>query len=498
MPRFPICRYGFFLFLIFFPLFFLCPQPAFCLDSIRTETSLEADDNKDEALSNDETWEEEWEKNDESSDDTEGLWAEREDTRERDKNEGLFKLSGEVRNKFAHDVSEDNDSEDDIMNHARLRVGASLVHGDRLRAALFANINYFSYGNDGDWEEDADIRLDDAYLNFRGDGFNLKLGNQVIRWGKTDAYSPLDNLNPEDLRDDLSGRREDRKLPIPMAGMEIYAGKFTISGVFIPFFVKSEYDLIGTDWALLGHTDEITLKEESSSDSLKNSEGGIRLSGIAGRLDWAFSWLYAREDLPTPDSLDLPVGFPFSAGNVTTSQLADFLNATGQSVMLTHDRQNIFGFEFETTLHSFGVRGDLAYIDHASYFTRDLQRIRKPVVQLMTGIDYSGVNDWYANIQLFISRIQDYESRIIWATETTRAINGTLWKEFFNGDFRMECRYYYELSGDATVLNPKLRLSFWNPIIFEIGGEWFDGSNETIPGRYKYNDQVYLTAEIKF
>jgi len=45
---------------------------------------LEADNNKDDALSNDETWEEEWEENDESADDTGNLWADREDTQDSD------------------------------------------------------------------------------------------------------------------------------------------------------------------------------------------------------------------------------------------------------------------------------------------------------------------------------------------------------------------------------------------------------------------------------
>jgi hypothetical protein len=492
-------------FLVF--LFFLWPLSVFRLIPIticqaadvtdsQTVTASEKGDSDGQSFSDD--WEDAWEDSDGSADDTGDLWGEEEDTQGIVKDESFFRLSGEVRNKFAHDVNKDNDSEDDMMNHAQLKFGASLAYGDQVRAVLFVDTDYFSYGNDGDWRDDANIRLDDAYLNFRGDGFNLKLGNQVIRWGKTDAYSPLDNLNPEDLRDDLSGRREERKLPIPMAGLEVYVGNFTISGVFIPFFVESKYDLLGTDWAVLGRADGITTIEEDPSDSLKNSEGGIRLSGITGPLDWAFSWLYAREDLPTPDTLDVPVEFPFSAGNLTTSQLADFLNATAQSVVLTHDRQNIFGFEFETTLHVFGVRGDLAYIDHASYFTRDLKRIRKPVVQAMTGIDYNGVNDWYANLQLFISRTLDYEDRIIWAKETTWVINGTLWKEFLNGDLRLECLYYYDLSGDGTVLNPKVRLSSWKPLIFEIGGEWFDGTDETVGGRYKYNDQVYLITEIKF
>ncbi|WP_319574645.1 hypothetical protein [uncultured Desulfobacter sp.] len=44
---------------------------------------------------------------------------------------------------------------------------------------------------------------------------------------------------------------------------------------------------------------------------MKNSEGGIRLSGISGSLDWALSWLYAREDLPTSDSFSILPGVLF-------------------------------------------------------------------------------------------------------------------------------------------------------------------------------------------
>ena len=267
MPRSPICRYGFFLFSIFISLFFLYPKSVFCLSPItiyqatysadsQSGQSFEVDDEGD-SLSDDKAWEDEWGDSDESNDDTEDQWAE-EDTQNKNDGEGLFKLSGEARNKFAHDVNEDSAAEDDMMNHVQLKAGVSMAHGDRLRAVLFADTDYFSYGNDGDWEEDGSIRLDDAYVNFRGNGFNLKIGNQVIRWGKTDAYSPLDNLNPEDLRDDLSGRREDRKLPIPMAGLEIYSGNYTIFGVFIPFFIKSKYDLLGTDWAALGRADGMT------------------------------------------------------------------------------------------------------------------------------------------------------------------------------------------------------------------------------------------------
>ncbi len=466
---------------------------------------LYADANTD-THADDEIWEEEWNDTDGSTETTEDGFADEwaddtGDSKEKEEDEDRYELMGEFRNKLAFDLDEENDIEDDIANHAELLVGVKAVMDNRMHAVASLNVNYFSYGNDGDWDNDDTIRLHDAYINLRGNGFNLRLGNQITRWGKTDGYSPLDNLNPEDLRDNLSGRREDRKLPIPMANLEIYTGPVTISGVFIPVFVKPEFDILGTDWALLGHADQmgrLAVIEDDPSKSLKNSEGGIRFSGIAGNLDWAISWLHTWEDIPTPDTLTIPAGVSFPAGDLSISQLADFSRATGQPVFLTHDRQNIFGFEFETTLSSFGLRGDIAYIDNSSFFTRDLQRIRKSVLHAMIGIDYNGEADWYANIQFFQSFIGNHENRMIWAEETTSAINGTLRKEFSNGDIDVECRFYYDLSGNASTLNPKVRLSFWEPIIFEIGGEWFDGSNQTVLGRFDDNDQLYMSVEIKF
>jgi hypothetical protein len=456
------------------------------------------EDKKGDDTEGDQAWEEQWASDDNDVDDAEDVWSEEGTEIVGDEDKGRFTFSGEVLNKLAHDVREDNSFESILFNHVKLRAGATMVQSERLYAVLFGVADYFSYVNDEEYDDDTTIRLEDAYFNLRENRFNFRLGNQVVRWGKTDAYSPLDNVNPEDLRDDLSGRREDRKLSIPIVNLELYTESITISGLFIPWFVRSKYDLTGTDWALFGYVEGLTFLEEDPPNSLDNSEGGIRVSGVMSKIDWALSWLHAREDLPTPDTLVVPSGVVLPVGDLAISELADLTDATGQQVFLTHDRQNIYGFEFETTLSSFGVRGDLAYRDDVSFYTRDLERIRKPVIEAMAGVDYFGPSDWYANIQLFLRQVQDYDNRIIWDKETSWAVNGTLWKEYANGNLRFECGFYYDLAGEATVFNPMVLLSYWKPLVIEIGGEWFDGSTETQIGRWTDNDQIYTILKIEF
>jgi hypothetical protein len=456
----------------------------------------------DEKASND-VWEKSAEDEGQGDDAGKSDWASETETHEETQGKkSPFQLIGKFRNKLAFDLKDDDGVEDDLSNHLQLLAGVKYVPHDRFHLVVSLNADYLQYKNGSHWNYDSTIRFDNAYLNWSSSAYNLKIGNQIVRWGKTDGYSPLDNLNPEDYRDGIAGRREDRKIPIPMVNLELYRGQFTLQGVYIPVFVKPELDTLETDWALFQHADQqitsFRIYEEGSSRSFRNTEGGLRIAGILGRVDYALSWFHGREDLPTPGSLILPPGFPEITGDARLTDLLLFSQLTGQTVILTHDRQNTYGFEFESTLGDFGVRGDVAYFDQSSFLTRELQRLRKPTAQCMLGLDYNSPSAWYMNLQYLETHIINYDSRILWTDEWGSAMTGTVSKEFLNGNLKPECRFYYDFSGNAALLNPKVKLKFWEPLIIEIGAELFDGSEETPVGIFGENDLLYVQFEAKF
>ncbi|MDX9786996.1 MAG: AMIN domain-containing protein [Desulfobacterales bacterium] len=411
-------------------------------------------------------------------------------------------LTGLIRHKIAFDMKEDNNLEHDLHNHSEVQLGVKYVPNDRFHAILSMDADYFVYGNDGDWDYDDTLRLHNAFVNWSGPGFNVKAGNQIVRWGKTDGYSPLDNVNPEDYREGIAGRREDRKLPIPILNLEWYHGKSTLQGIYLPVFVSPALDREGADWAFFQHADKtlgaFSVHEQDPSFSLRNSEAGIRLSGTVHRLDYAFSWFHTREDLPAPDSIILPGGFPVPSGNGSMTDLLFLCQLTGQPLVLKHDRQNIYGFELETIMGDFGIRGDVAYFDESSYFTRELKRTRKPLLQYMAGIDYNGEGALYANLQLLQNFIINYDDRITGADEVVTAVTGSLSKEFFYGHAKPEFRFYYDFSGNAFMLNPKLILNYFEPLMMEFGAEVFYGTDGTIFEVVDGNDLVYAVFEINF
>lgn len=413
-----------------------------------------------------------------------------------------LELGGRVKNKFALDTHDNNEFEDLFQNHLLLQLDTTYRPYASIEAKISLQADHYTYGRDTDWKNDSNFRLLDAYVNFAGQGVNLKVGNQIVRWGKADGYSPLDNVNPEDLRDGIGGRREDRKMQIPMANLEFYKGRFTIQALYIPFFIKSRYDLKGTDWALYDHYQHeigaFAIHEQDLSDIVEESEAGLKMAGIAGKFDYAFSYLYTHEDVASLDSLATPIGFEPQFSSHVIKDLARFAQATDQAIHMSYQRQSIYGFEFETTVSAFGLRGDLAYTDSLSYTTEQLKRIQKPVLQYWVGADYNGPGAFYVNVQFGQIYIQDFDETILLAEEISSIVNGTISKEFSNGDVKLEFRYYYDFSGDGALYNPKCIANFWRNLKLEIGIEFFDGTDAHPLGFYRINDQAYATVEWLF
>lgn len=416
--------------------------------------------------------------------------------------ESKFTFGGRVKNKFSMDTQDDNKFEDLYQNHVQFELDGTYKPSQAVELKIGAGADYYTYGRNSDWSDEGNLRLFDAYVNLAGKGYNLKVGNQIVRWGKSDGFSPLDNVNPEDYRGGIGGRREDRKLQIPMVNLEVYPGNFTLQGIYIPIFVKSKYDYNGTDWAMFDHYEaevgSVDITEEDPDNGFENSEGGVRLSSTAGKVDYAFSYLYTHEKVGTLGSLYVPPGFTPVFGSHVIKDLVRYAHATNQPIHLLHDRQNIYGVSFETTLSVLGIRGDVAYTDKVSYITKQLQRVRKPVVQYMVGADYNGPASFYLNVQFGQTYIRNYDDDILLADELSSNINGTISKGFYDDNLKLAFRWYYDFAGHGTLYNPKCILNYWQNVTLELGVEVFNGTDANPLGYYRDNDQAYMSVELHF
>lgn len=334
-------------------------------------------------------------------------------------------------------------------------------------------------------DDDYDLDLFEAYVHHAAPGWELRAGRQIVRWGKTDQISPVDNLNPQDMREFFIPDLEERKIPNWMTRARVFPGDagplgaIALEAVFIPFFRENEFDWTGNTWALLGVEDTgLRIDEDEPGKGLNNSDYGLRAAATIAGWDLAVSWLQATEKTPR--------------------LRMDPFNPKGPTLQADYGRQNIFGFEFETTLDKFGFRGEAAYSDRQSVNTEDFDPASTPVSYWVVGLDYIGEADWYANVQLSHQHLFEYDEDTLFLKRDNFYLNGELNKEFWRGNFMLKLRYAVDIQDGGSFLTPEAILTYFKNLELSLGTNLFFGPRDSLFGRYRDNDQVFLQATYRF
>ena len=338
--------------------------------------------------------------------------------------------------------------------------------------------DYLGFGPDPS-SDDYDLDLHEAYLSHATPTWDLRLGRQILRWGKTDQISPLDNLNPQDMREFVLPDLEERKIPDWMGRLRLFPGRVTLEGVFIPFAEENDFDFTGTTWALLGpESDGLRIHESEPGRGLDDAGWGLRAGTTVDGWDLAASFLHITEKNP---HLSLS---PF--------------NPDGPVLHAEYRRQSILGLEFETTLGKFGFRGEAAYFDGQSLPTESLNSERPPVLHYVLGLDYIGEADWYANIQFSHQHVFEYEPDILFLREDNFYLNGEVNREFWRGQAMLKLRYAVDILDGGSFFTPEAILTYVKNLELSLGLNLFFGPQDSYFGRYEDNDQIFLQATYFF
>lgn len=403
---------------------------------------------------------------------------------------GLMEFSGSLMAKGAQQLHESGEYEQARMLRNTVRLEGKWTPPAPMTAAgdmhkttntfLLGSLqsDYLGFGPDPS-SDDYDLELYEGYLSHVTPGWDMRLGRQIVRWGKADQISPVDNINPQDMREFILPDLEERKMPNWMARIRLFPEDVTVEGIFVPFFEPNEFDFTGNTWALLGSRPSgLRIRESKPADSLDNADWGLRTATTIAGWDVALSYLYATEKTPR---------LRFEP-----------MNPMGPTLFADYHRQNIYGVEFETTLDKFGFRGEGAYFDEQSLHTEALNSVAKPVAHYLVGVDYLGEEDWYANVQLSHQHVFEYESDILYLRRDNFYLNGEINKEFWRGNAMLKLTYALDLRDGGTFLRPEGILTYYKNLELSLGYYLFSGPSDSLLGRYQDDDQVFLKATYFF
>ena len=200
-----------------------------------------------------------------------------------------------------------------------------------------------------DYDKDAEINelYVQGSLNSKTD---VKIGRQIVVWGKSDNIRITDTLNPMDNTTPGMVDIEDLRLARTMSKVDYFVDKWAISGIVLHENRYSKMPQYGSDFASLNKIQADMMSTKEPSNSLKDS--GIALSASANLEGEDIAFYYSNQYIDN-----------------------------------TIYRSNMLGMAYNKVIDSFLFKTEFAYFDNYDSSTV------KSKLDGLVGLEYNGISD---------------------------------------------------------------------------------------------------------
>jgi len=366
-------------------------------------------------------------------------------------------------------------------------------------------------------------------------GVDLTVGRQRIRWGTSDEYNVIDNLNPVDYGNVFSFDPDYFVEHLPMDGFNLeyrlpteweLKAQFVYLLSFRPASLPEGFkeritdlmeDELEEQTAPYGFpTGEVSVDLDSSPEYWAGKGTvGVRVGGNAFNMDWGVSYFHGYAGLPLIHAI---------SSDIT------LVEGTTLNALMSYPRLDVLGFDLAGEVRSVGVWAEAGCYWPEDYVVRRTAKLmsttRTDVIRLFDrpywkytlGFDYTfGIGSGlYWNVQFnhgfydefrytpeagselglgrpgFMGGIEDYLATRVeykfFHDELTTVL-----------DCLLEMPDKSDVNGySAVVVKPKLIYKPYDSTSFELAYVLITGDSRTKYGAFEKNDVVYLLTKVYF
>jgi len=251
------------------------------------------------------------------------------------------------------------------------------------------------YSRDERDEQRSEVELFDAYIEGSiTDSLDVKLGRQVVVWGRSDTIRITDILNPLDNRRPGMIDIEDLRLAVTMAKFDYFIDKWRITPI-------------------------VVLEQRFSNNPAFGSAFNPQPNPHLSQKDYA-DLTYA-----------LSVGGEFSGWDVNfyaarTHDDTGYVKFLPEPIF-THDKVNMFGTALNVLSGSWLFKTELAHFNGLKYTSIEGEKFKR--TDALAGIEYKGIADSTFSYDVSVRHIHNYDKRLL-------AEQGQLEKNTYQHAFR--------------------------------------------------------------
>ena len=364
--------------------------------------------------------------------------------------------------------------EGDIQNSKnRGRLGLEATEGDGL---LFASVDAIY---NAVISSQTGLYLHEAYGEYTSEYWDIRIGRQIITWGKADGIRITDLICPTDLTEFITLEFDDMRIPVNAFKFRLLFDKVNLEFIGIPVFTPGKSSPSDSPWHIsLPIAEDINVTNPVEPDlNYKSVEGAAKLSLFLSGIDLAFSALYLWDDFPLAK---------IGENSENETELG-----------FSYYRMTVFGAEAAIPAGDFVLRTEAAFYLNRSFQSDDFMSIhKKNMINWLAGIDWYPGNNWTIMVQFSGSSIFNYNSDIY---DRQHEWIGTLniQKKFLRETLTVSNMLYVGFNDPDFMERFSIEYALTDEFHISAGVDLYFGDQGTF-GQYKDNSQAWIRAKYSF
>lgn len=277
----------------------------------------------------------------------------------------------------------------------------------------FYDLAYTLRGRDEFTEEvldkyEKEAEFTEVYVQGRvARGLDLKIGRQIVVWGRSDYIRVTDILNPIDNREPGYTDIEDLRLPVTMTKLDFFVNSWTLTALAIH---ETRFNKIPTFGHYFYPYEYRLPPEEENLPNFDNPQWAAALNGIFSQKDFSLYW-----------------------GNLLNSDAHIESIGSPPRFARRHERVQFYGGAFNIASGNWLFKSEGAILQGVKFAnTGDEEFMRS---SMLVGFEYSGFDDTFISADISVFNIHDFkeilETRPDYAQETQWRSAFSVSRDFF-------------------------------------------------------------------
>lgn len=320
-----------------------------------------------------------------------------------------------------------------------------------------------------------------AYWAFRSTHFDIRIGQQKVRWGKADGINPSDFFTPIDYTI-LLPLEEDRHLSVPVVRADLHVSETdSLSVVLEPDFTPSR-----VPWP---KPSPVTVMDVEPG-ARENPQLGLRWTHTGETLDWSVSAFHGFATLPL-------LSFAGFAADGSASYTRHYAAVDG------------IGADVARNFGKLGFRAEIAHVRPRQQHGPDgLQSVQTSTF-LVAGVDRS-FDAWNINVQALLRYTPNYQQTLSysnsqqqWAAVQNAIVHGQQEKvmagmttrvsaNWLNDTLQTELLVVANFSPANSLVRPLVTYALSDRHKIRLGAEYYSGPELSYFGELERNRTVFL------